>query len=265
MNWRQKKRSHPCGNLLLTRQRFRRWHKTPLGKFLADEEFQQLDSVLCNLFGYHLIQVGKAGWGNCFGSTRVPHCLIIDQDYEQTEGLAPESGSRVGGVPDALPIASDAVDVVTLPHVLEFVRRPHQVLREVDRILIPEGHVVILGYNPFSFWLIARLLLGWRRQPPSCGRFYSVTRIKDWLSLLGFDMVYTGYFFYRPPIQHMGIISRLAFMERLGARLWPIFGGGYVIVAKKRVVTLTPIKPRWRPRRSFIPAGAVETQNRNKT
>lgn len=265
MGWRKNRQNHPCGNLLLTRQRMRRWYDTPLGKFLATEEFQQLDAVICNLFGYHLVQVGKAGWGNSFGGTRVPHCVIVDQDYDQELENTLMSGARIGGVPDALPIASDMVDVVTLPHVLEFVKDPHQVLREVDRILIPEGHVVILGYNPLSFWYFARVLLGWRRHPPWCGRFFSVARIKDWLSLLGFDIAYTRFFFYRPPVQHMGIIHRLAFVERLGNRLWPIFGGLYIVVAKKKVVTLTPIKPRWRPRRSFIPAGVVETQNRNNT
>ncbi len=262
MNWRRSKRNHPCGSLLLARQRLHRWHATALGNFLAEEELHQVDKALCNLFGYHLVQVGCSGWGNTFGSTRIPHCLVIDPDGGQATGTT-ENVTKVAGLPEALPIAADAVDVVVLPHVLEFTRDPHQVLREVDRILIAEGHVLILGYNPFSFWLLARVLFGWRQQPPWCGRLFSLARIKDWLGLLGFEVAHTRYFFYRPPLQHMGVLDRLSIVERLGRRLWPFLGGIYLVLAQKRVTTLTPIRPRWRPRRSFIPAGVVETQNRD--
>jgi len=96
-----------------------------------------------------------------------------------------------------------------------------------------------------------------RRRPPWSGDFRSILRLKDWLALLGFDLVYTRSFFFRPPLKRMGIMNRLDFLECVGRRWWPFLGGAYILVAKKRVVTLTPIKPRWRPRRRLIEVGSA--------
>jgi hypothetical protein len=98
-----------------------------------------------------------------------------------------------------------------------------------------------------------------RRQPPWCGRFISQARLRDWFQLLGFDVVLTTTYFFRPPLPSQSIMDRLGFLDRWGKRWWPFFGGAYVMVAKKRVATLTPIRPRWRPRRSRLGApGYVE-------
>jgi len=141
---------------------------------------------------------------------------------------------------------------VVLPHTLEFERDPHEVLREVDRILIPEGHVVVLGFNPWSLWGMWRLLRCRSGKAPWCGDFLSLLRIKDWMALLGFDVVLVRRYFYRPPLQRVGIMKKLSFMERLGSKLWPHLSGAYLLVAQKRVATLTPIKPRWSPRRRLM-------------
>ena len=154
---------------------------------------------------------------------------------------------------------------MVLPHTLEFEENPHQILREVERTLIPEGHVVIMGFNPYSLWGMTRMFIGWRNRTPWCGHFYSTLRIKDWLALLGFDTVLQKSYFFRPPLQHEGSLERLSFMERYGSRWWPFPGGGYILVAKKRLTTLTPIKPRWRSSRRFLGNGLTEpTANRNR-
>lgn len=262
MNWPRNKQKHPCGSLLLARQRLRNWYQTPIGAYLAEQEAANLDNVLSNMFGYHLIQLGYPGNGNLFPNSRIPHRMVLDRDYECLKIRANLNATVLGGMAEDLPLATDAIDVVVLPHTLEYVGDPHQVLREVDRVLIPEGHVVILGFNPFSLWRLWKALLGWRKQPPWCGRFIGVLRVKDWMSLLGFDVIHVRHFFHRPPISRMKLLSRLGVLEKLGKRFWPMMGGVYVLVARKRVVTLTPIKPRWRPKRSFIPSGAVESRSR---
>ena len=160
-------------------------------------------------------------------------------------------------------MASTSLDIVVLPHVLEFSEQPHAVLREVERCLIPEGNLVLLGFNPWSLWMLPGVLLGWRGRVPWCGRFRSMTRIRDWLALLGFDVELGRTYFFRPPWQHGRILGRLGFMERVGRRVWPPFGGGYVLVAKKRVVTVTPVRPHWRPRRrNLVAPGLVEPYQR---
>lgn len=231
------------------RRRLRTWYAGLLGQWLLESEREQLEAVLPNLFGYHLLQVGCLSDHDLLDSSRILHRVVVDVDADDVTDVF-----GLFGRPDALPIESDSVDVVLLPHTLEFENDPHQVLREVDRVLVPEGHVVILGFNPWSIWGTWWTMRLRRGGPPWCGRFRSTLRIQDWLALLGFDTVMSQGYFFRPPFHHAGIMRRLDFMERLGKRWWPIFGGAYLLVAKKRVATLTPIKPRWRPRRSLVAA-----------
>ncbi len=232
-------------------QCLRDWYKTPLGKYLDTIEQQQLDEILPNLFGYHIGQVGLTGDENLLRSSRISHHFVSDFIVDE-----PLNRAGCKTLPDLLPFASDSVDVLLLPHVLEFCKTPHDVLREVERVLIAEGHVVILGFNPLGLFSLWRLFFLGRRIVPWCGRFYTVTRLKDWLSLLGFDFVMTHYYCYRPPIQHKGIMSKLKIIEAFTSKLFRIFGGSYVIVARKRSVTLTPIRTRWHAQK--VVAGLVE-------
>ncbi|MEJ2508347.1 MAG: methyltransferase domain-containing protein [Gammaproteobacteria bacterium] len=217
------------------------------------EEKDQIDAVLPDLFGYHLLQVGNHADVDLLSASRIPHCVVMEQGLE----VRARSERAVYGESEALPMACDSLDVLVLPHALEFSSAPHQVLREADRTLIPEGHLVLLGFNPWSLWMLWRFAARWRGRVPWCGRFLSLARVKDWLALLGFDIVQTRTYFFRPPFQHAGLMHRLRFLERLGRRLWPILGGGYVLVARKRVATLTPIRPRWRPRRRLVGNGGL--------
>ncbi|MCC6716150.1 MAG: methyltransferase domain-containing protein, partial [Gammaproteobacteria bacterium] len=158
----------------------------------------------------------------------------------------------------ALPIAADSVDVVLLPFVLEFEQEPHDVLREVERVLIGEGHVVIIGFNPLGCWGLWRLLLWWRDNVPWSGRFLRIGRLKDWLKLLGFEVTHTSRAFFRPPLNSARLLRNLGLLELLGRKLLPMFGGCYVIVARKRLQRLIPIRTQWRARRRLIAAGVVE-------
>lgn len=196
-------------------------------------------------------------------ASRIPHRMVMEE--MPTLSDSEDEGSFLGQS-EQLPIASDSLDVILLPHTLEYVARPHEVLREAERTLIPEGHLLILGFNPWSQFGIRRMLCGWRNTSPWCGHFYSTVRLKDWLALLGFDTVLVQHYFFRPPLQNERIMRRLFALEQAGKRFWPPFGGGYLLVAKKRVTTLTPIKPRWRNRRSIVSVGSTEpTVRRNGT
>jgi SAM-dependent methyltransferase len=223
----------------------RAWFAQAPGRWFQAEERAQLSTILPNLFGYHLLQLGDFYSRECLTSSRIPHCMALDRWLQQTPPAGERERSGIRGTPEWLPIATDCLDVVLLPHTLELTEDPHQILREVDRVLIPEGHVVILGFNPWSPWMLWRLALGWRGRPPWCGRFIRPARLRDWLELLGFDMVESRRYFFRPPLARKGLMKRLRFLDRLGRRWWPVLGAGYVVVARKRVATLTPIKSRW--------------------
>lgn len=231
------------------REALRAWFADMLGTTLLDQEQEALDAILQDIFGYYLLQLGWVAQRDILRQSRIRLRMIMDvdppQDMEYPYALA---------VPEMVPVQGDCLDVVVLQHTLEFAKDPHQVLREVDRVLIPEGHVVIVAFNPWSYWGLWRLLR-WRRKRhfPWCGRFLSVTRMKDWMGLLGFDTVKVVPLFFRPPLRHEAVMRHLRFMDKIGSRLWPLLAGVNIVVAQKRVATLTPIKVRrWRLQRSLV-------------
>ena len=123
---------------------------------------------------------------------------------------------------------------------------------------------MILGFNPWSWWGVRRLIQRRSELFPWCGRYRSMVRIKDWLTLLGFDVIGTSCYFYRPLLQRIPLMDRLRFMEPMGRRYWPALAGAYLIVAKKRQTTLTPIKPSWRAvRPRLLGAGLAKGCRRN--
>ena len=247
--WRKRHRSQPE----ILQRELRNWYSRDLGRRLFAVERQELEKVLPGLFGYHLLQIGSPINDVLYETSLVSHRVYMDE-FPGRNSSRPVLWGQAG----ALPIISDSVDVVILPHTLEFTAEPHQVLREADRILVPEGHLVILGFNPWSLWGIRHFLTGRWAKAPWSGQFRSIMRVKDWLSLLGFETRVANCYFFRPPMQPAGLMRRLALMEKFGQRWWPIFGAGYIVVAKKRVVTFTPVKPRWQPKRRLVNAGVVK-------
>ena len=134
-----------------------------------------------------------------------------------------------------LPFASESIDLIVLPHVLEFSADPHQILREVDRVLRPEGRLVISGFNPASLWGARQYISGLIGSPylPRGGQFISLIRIKDWLQLLNYSLDRGHFGCYKLPLQSQGI-SRMDFLEPMGNRWWPIFGAIFIVSAIKR-------------------------------
>lgn len=234
------------------------WFDQSLGRHLIDLERQHLARVLPNLFGYHVVQMGHAGSGDLLESSCIQHKVIARLD----DGTAREAGTALVCSAESLPLAADSLDVVVLPHVLEFSTNPHKVLREAERVLIGEGHLVLIGFNPWSLWGLWRQFLCWRDEPPWCGHFYGLSRIRDWLSLLDLELVRTERFSYRPPLRNARLMGRMWHLELLGRHLWPWLGGVYLLVAKKRVIPLTPLRMRWRARRSMIATGMAEPSAR---
>ena len=242
-------------------QQFQIWYTSSLGSRLATSEKSILDEYLPDLFGYYLLQCGcpeinlEKEQGSWLKNSRVASKFCLDYDRNQ----------RVSGQANLahLPIKADSIDIVVLPHVLDFSLDPHQVLREVERVLIAEGHVVILGFNPWGLWNIFRYFHIWKQPPPWNARFLSATRVMDWLALLGFDVIQQKSYFHQLPIQNIKIIKNMHFLEKFVQQFLPKLGAGYALVARKRVHTLTPIRPRWRSRRQVVTSG-LETVNRNK-
>ena len=218
------------------------WFHTDLGGLVLAEERRRLQQITAGLFGYYLLEVSLL----CNHPDYLDECPI-----RRRFRISPCAGSQVHAVawPERLPVAGDFIDAVVLPHTLDFAADPRQVLREVDRVLIPEGKVVITGFNPWSLWGLWRRLPGAGRKLPWKGHFISFSQVEDWLSVLGFDVEAVQTLLFRPPWQRPLLMRSAQGLERLGARFWPWLAGVYVLVATKRVSTLTPVRLRWRLQR----------------
>lgn len=244
-------------SMTLRASSLRRWYRCPLGRLLADVELRALAEQLPGLFGYHLMVVDPP-WDTCaLSDSRIPHHIVqrIQQDCGGETGVV--------GHTDSWPVMTDTLDAIILPHTLELTVDPHQVLREAERSLIPDGHLVIIGFNPWSLWGVRRLLSWHSREMPWNARFLGVNRIKDWLSLLGFDIVHCRYLFQRPPIQNSRMLGRLQFLEPSRGKGRMLLAGAYLLVARKRTVVMTPLRTVRNGRRQLFPVGIPTSSQRN--
>jgi SAM-dependent methyltransferase len=230
-----------------------KWFHTPAGRYILDWEQGQFDSAIEDVFGFNAVQIG------------LPE---IDFLRESRIALKVRAGTQAGSAllteAGKLPLASQSIDLVLLPHVLEFAEQPHQILREAERVLMPEGSIVISGFNPLSLWGAKRAFVRRDERPvPWCGRFLGLLRLKDWLSLLGFELNGGRFGRYAPPFTQTRWLQRFEFMEKAGDRWWPICGGVYVVRAIKRTVGMRLVVPNWRDKRKRREALAPVAQKDN--
>jgi SAM-dependent methyltransferase len=158
-----------------------------------------------------------------------------------------------------LPVASDSVDAVLLPHTLDYSDRPHEILREVQRVLRSDGHVVVLGFKPGGLWGFRRLLPG-AGLPPGIDHLISDRQLTDWLKLLDFRIQNSRRYFFRWPLLGRRRPTSPAW-ERRGQRWWPELSACYMLTAQKRVITLTTVRKPWAARPKVV-AGLVEPTRR---
>lgn len=197
-----------------------------------------MDAAVADIFGFHALQLGLPEQ-DFLRTNRIP--------LRQTLGKGPGVQLRCDFT--QLPIASQSVDLVILPHVLEFHPEPHQILREVERILMPEGQLFILGFNPISLWGLRRCLPEEQKDFPWNGHYLSVLRLRDWLKLLNFELDRGAFGAYAPPCRSEKWLRRWQFMELAGDRWWGFAGSVYMLRAIKRIHGMRLIIPNWRNRK----------------
>jgi SAM-dependent methyltransferase len=217
---------------------------------MLDWEQARFDEAVADVFGYYALQCGLPQL-DCLRANRMPsriHARFVDDVGDAGAATDPAMTTLRLAHFEELPFASQSLDLVVLPHVLEFAHDPHQVLREVDRVLRPEGRVIVTGLNPVSLWGARQALLRGVLPPflPGEGRFIGQPRLRDWLKLLGFELDHGRYGCFRPPCRTEAWLDRWAFVERLGDRWWPICGAVYFVAAVKRVRGMRLIGPAWK-------------------
>ncbi len=211
----------------------REWYASGLGEELHERIAGRTGAILRDLYALHCVQIG----GTKYGVDLLTGRGLIHRVHLTGDGC---DGMRAD--PAALPLATRSVDLVVLAHALEFYPDPHRLLREVDRVLTLDGHVLAIGFNPWSLFGIRRALAG--NWIPWSGYFYSTGRVADWLTLLGIRIRWRETLWHRLPAQRRLLRHRLSVMERIG-RVLPGTGGIYLLLARKHSVPMTPVALGW--------------------
>lgn len=229
------------GNWFAAQRALRTWYATELGAELHARVASRIEAFLRDLYALHCVQVGGTQQGvDLLDGRALVHRIHVTGDG--ADGMRAE--------PSCLPLATRSVDMVLLCHVLEFSADPHALLREVDRVLTLDGHLLVVGFNPWSLFGLRRLLDG--STMPWRGRFYSPRRVEDWCGLLGLRTCRHETLWLRPPLQRTALRRRATGVERL-QRVLPGAGAVYLTLARKHSVPVNPIPAGWE--RETVPAG----------
>ncbi|NND54899.1 MAG: class I SAM-dependent methyltransferase [Gammaproteobacteria bacterium] len=220
------------------------WLESKAGQALFRQECLLAQGVLERVFGDQIVQIG--GWGpagRLLESARTQATIVLTPDVaDQADAYSQ---------PEHLAIRSDSVDAVLLPHILETSPNPHAVLREVHRILRPDGRLIVLGFNPFSWWG-TRHRVSLHGYPQGIRRHISRRRLKDWLRLLNLSIDEVRPCYLRPPSNNL-----LRRLQKSG-----YFANGYLLMARKETIPVTVVRPRL-GRRPTLVEGLVNSPTRS--
>lgn len=224
------------------------WFESSLGQEILTQQLALAQPLVEGLFGYHLMQASVARQVDFAACSRINHRFQLSPCAERGGAALVEF--------EQLPLPSESIDVAVLHHMLDFSPQPHQVLREAARVLIPGGHMVLIGFNPFSLLGLSRIFLS--SSPYQKGNQLRAARVADWMNLLDMQAGPVERGFFRLPLQHADLLAKTAWMERMGTRWHLPWGGFYIIVARKEVARMRAIKLNWhgdkKPALSAVPS-----------
>jgi len=214
------------------------WFQSAAGKELLEQQKLITDEVLSTMFGYHLMQISACRDISLSENSKIRHRFSI----------GPLKGDSIASIADEeqLPIETESIDVVLLHHTMEYSQHPHQLLKEASRVVLPSGHVVIVGFNPLSFMGLWSMVGRLRNNSVWKNHLLSARKLADWLLLMDLKVQSVQYGHYKPPVSSNNYTKKFAKLEQFFNFLQLPFGSFYVLVAKKEVSTLTPIKQKWR-------------------
>ncbi len=222
-------------------------------QYLLAWQQQRCDEAVADIFGYYALQLG---WPALQGlrCSRMHQRWLAAQEADLTcesQVCQAPPQAQLACHPEALPLAEASVDLLVLPHTLERCAQPHAALREVARVLVPEGRVLIFGLNPWSLWGAQHALE--RPAQLNAARALSYWRLRDWLQLLALDVVAADFGCHAPALDSGLWQQRWGWLDQVGQRAWPVLGGAYCVLAVKKVQGVRLLGPSWR--RQAAPAG----------
>ncbi|WP_371189279.1 methyltransferase domain-containing protein [Thalassotalea maritima] len=231
------------------------WQDMSSGLLIKKHIEKSLEPWWQRAFGYHMLKLGQLSSQIESQQAKIPHQINVCE--------SPLVADVVAEIDD-LPFVQQSIDLCLLTLQLEYAVDPHHILREADRVLIANGYMVIAGINPWSLAGVNKLIPYRRQQLPWQGRFFTPMRVKDWLNLLGYEIVDDQRILFSG-LHNKQRDDRWWFkkLQTIGQSYLPLFCSVYVIVAKKRVQPLTPIRPKWQLRHKFRPIN-VSTIGQNR-
>lgn len=211
-------------------QRWDQWLTQSLGQSVLDVEKKFLQTSLGTYYGKHGMLIGVPHQHDLLKTSVTAHQIILTPLISKNKHIKIIESDFY-----ELPVASGSVDLVLLPHSLEYTNHPRQLLTEACRIVKPEGHIFILGFNPYGLWRIRHQLIQ-RKEMSWNTAFIPYRTVKNWLALADFELVKQDFILYS---------SHFKWIEKLGHLCFRPFGGIYILIAKAKVTPLTPIRLRW--------------------
>lgn len=208
------------------------WYDSEAGRQFLMQQNKLLEPKLATLFGYHLVQLSSCKKAHFFQSSKIKHCVKLAPVAEEKDVLIAD---------EQLPFDHESVDVAIVHHVLECSNQPHTLLKELSRVVLPSGYLLIIGFNPYSLLGVKAYYQRLRKQKTWRNPLFSVQRLSDYLALLDFSVESISYGFY--PFSQCQKKSRLFSLLSQRLERWQLpTGGFYVVLAKKQVSRLTPLR-----------------------
>lgn len=232
------------------------WYQQAPGKAVLERERILLNQLLSELNGSHILQIDMLNDERLLNASPIKHKVRVN-----TEISAGITGSVVAANLTELPFLPNSIDVVVLNHILGFFDEPELLLKEIDSILKPEGHLVVVGFNPFSLWGLIKLYVN-TTLPPWQEKFIPAIKVRYWLNRLGLSVIDYRTVFFPPPLENANILRKLDFMEALGQLYFQNLGAVYILVAQKKRIPLTLMPAKTKRQKHELTAGVLEPTTR---
>ena len=229
------------------------WYLSPKGQLLQQQEIDFLKRGITVSCQQAILQVGALGWEDQFIDCSLYKKFVI----ADTKARGCSESLKIRSTANLMPIKTESIDMIILPHLLEFEHNQHHVLREIERILKPEGKLLILSFNPWRLHTHWQYFKSREKHDPWRGLFITRAKIIDWLKLLNFEIeAIAGFNFdiskaQSKHINDKGIIDSF-------------YAAAYAVKAIKRRYHVIPLTPARARKFRLAVLGAIESPNRSR-
>lgn len=224
--------------------RYDAWYATAVGAWADRRETEAIFRLLALKSGERLLDVG-AGTGRIALAAARRGAVVVGVDPSRAmlgvarRRLADRSVALLRADATRLPFADGSFEAAVAVTLLCFAADPAAVLREIARVLRPDGRLVLGELNRWSLWALVRRAEGLIR--PTTYRAAHFRGIHDLRHLLlAAGLVPMGWegLLHLPPVNHAGFLRALDPVERVGQRCCPVLGAFLAVEAWKPVSPL---------------------------